>query len=38
MGQPTEIDQKPATALPLRFTYGAIYFGMIRVGEVPPLF
>ena len=38
MGQPTEIDGKPATALPLRFTDGAVYLGMIRIGEVPPLF
>ncbi len=38
MGQPTEIDQKPATALPLRFVDGAVYFGMMRLGEVPALF
>jgi hypothetical protein len=38
MGQPTEIDGKPATTLPLRFADGAIYFGMIRIGEVPALF
>ena len=38
MGQPTEIDQKPAVALPLRFSAGAVYFGMIRLGEVPALF
>ena len=38
MGQPTEIDGKPATALPLRFADGAVYLGMIRVGEVPALF
>jgi hypothetical protein len=38
MGQPTEIDHKPATALPLRFADGSVYLGMIRVGEVPPLF
>jgi hypothetical protein len=38
MGQPTEIDQKPATALPLRFTDGAIYLGIIRIGAVPALF
>ena len=38
MGQPTEIDGKPATALPLRFTDGAVYLGMIRIGEVPALF
>jgi len=38
MGQPTEIDGKPATALPLRFSDGAVYLGMIRIGEVPALF
>jgi hypothetical protein len=38
MGQPTEIDHKPATALPLRFADGSVYLGMIRLGEVPPLF
>jgi hypothetical protein len=38
MGQPTKIDGKPATALPLRFTDGAVYLGMIRIGEVPALF
>lgn len=38
MGQPTDIDGKPATALPLRFADGAVYLGMIRIGEVPALF
>jgi hypothetical protein len=38
MGQPTKIDGKPATALPLRFTDGAVYLGMVRIGEVPALF
>lgn len=38
MGQPTQIDDKPATVLPLRFADGAVYLGMIRIGEVPPLF
>lgn len=38
MGQPTTIDGKPATALPLRFADGAVYLGMIRLGEVPALF
>lgn len=38
MGQPTEIDQQPAIALPLRFSAGAVYLGMIRLGEVPALF
>lgn len=38
MGQPTQIDEKPAIALPLRFSAGAVYLGMIRLGEVPALF
>jgi hypothetical protein len=38
MGQPTQIDNKPATALPLRFSDGSVYLGMVRIGEVPPLF
>ena len=38
MGQPTQIDGKPAIALPLRISDGAVYFGMIRVGQVPALF
>lgn len=38
MGQPTQIDNKPAIALPLRFSDGSVYLGMIRVGEVPALF
>jgi hypothetical protein len=38
MGQPTEIDQKPAIMLPLRFSDGSAYLGMIPLGDVPPLF
>ena len=38
MGQPTEIDGKPAIALPLRVTDGVIYVGVIPVGVVPALF
>lgn len=38
MGQPSSIDSKPAIVLPLRFSDGAVYLGMLRVGEVPPLF
>jgi len=38
MGQPTAIDKKPAIALPLRISDGAVYLGMIPLGEVPPLF
>jgi len=38
MGQPTEIDKKPATLLPLRISDGSVYLAMIRVGSIPPLF
>jgi hypothetical protein len=38
MGQPTAIDGKPAVALPLRLANGAVYVGLIRIGDVPPLF
>jgi hypothetical protein len=38
MGQPTQIDNKPAVALPLRLSDGAVYLGLIRVGDIPPLF
>ena len=38
MGQPTEMDKKPAIVLPLRFSDGLIYLGMLPLGEAPPLF
>jgi hypothetical protein len=38
MGQPTEIDKKPAIALPLRVDDGVIYLGLVPVGVVPALF
>ena len=38
MGKPTQIDNKPAVALPLRLADGAVYFGIIRIGDIPPLF
>ncbi len=38
MGEPTEVDNKPAIVLPLRFADGAIYLGLLPLGEVPPLF
>jgi hypothetical protein len=38
MGQPTQIDNKPAVALPLRLSDGTVYLGLIRVGDIPPLF
>jgi hypothetical protein len=38
MGEPTEIDHKPAIVLPLRFSDGAIYLGMVPLGDAPALF
>ena len=38
MGQPTEIDKKPAIALPLRVNDGVVFLGIIPLGVVPPLF
>jgi hypothetical protein len=38
MGQPTSIDKQPAIVLPLRFADGAVYLGMLRIGEAPALF
>jgi len=38
MGEPSSIDNQPAIILPLRFSDGSIYLGMLRVGEAPTLF
>lgn len=38
MGQPTEIDNKPAIVLPVRISGGVISLGVFPLGEVPPLF
>ncbi len=38
MGQPTTVESQAAVVLPLRFADGGIYLGMLRVGEVAPLF
>jgi hypothetical protein len=38
MGEPTTIDSRRAIVLPLRFVNGAVYLGMVRIGEVPALF
>jgi hypothetical protein len=38
MGEPSMVDRQPAIVLPLRFADSAIYLGMLRVGELPPLF
>lgn len=38
MGEPTEIDKKPAVALPLRVNDGVVSVGIIPVGVLPALF
>jgi hypothetical protein len=38
MGQPTEIDNKPAIVLPLNFSDGFVSLGMVPLGELPALF
>jgi hypothetical protein len=38
MGEPTDIDKKPAIALPLRVTDGVVSVGIIPVGVLPALF
>jgi hypothetical protein len=38
LGQPSELDGKPARTLPLRFVDGAVFLGAMPVGVVPPLF
>jgi hypothetical protein len=38
MGEPTTIDGQRAILLPLRFVNGAVYLGMLRIGEAPALF
>jgi hypothetical protein len=38
MGEPTELDKKPAVTLPLRVADGIVYVGIIPVAAVPPLF
>jgi hypothetical protein len=38
MGQPTEIDKRPAIVLPLNFSDGFVSLGMVPLGEVPALY
>ncbi len=38
MGQPTEIDNKPAILLPLRVVDGSVFLGLLPLGAAPPLF
>jgi hypothetical protein len=38
MGEPTEVDQKPAIALPLRISDGVVWLGLVPLGVLPALF
>ena len=38
LGEPTELNRKPAVKLPLRVTDGIVYVGVILVATVPALF
>ncbi|HYQ05400.1 MAG TPA: DUF2125 domain-containing protein [Xanthobacteraceae bacterium] len=38
LGEPTELNRKPAVKLPLRVTDGIVYVGVIPVATVPALF
>jgi hypothetical protein len=38
LGEPTELNKKPAVTLPLRVADGIVYVGIIPVATVPPLF
>jgi hypothetical protein len=38
LGAPAELEGKKARSFPLRFVDGAVFFGPLKVGQVPPLF
>jgi len=38
LGKATELEGKKARAFPLRFVDGTVYFGPIKVAQIPPLF
>jgi hypothetical protein len=38
LGKDAELEGKKARAFPLRFVDGAVFFGPLKVGDVPPLF
>jgi hypothetical protein len=38
LGKEAELEGKKARAFPLRFVDGAVFFGPLKVGQVPPLF
>ena len=38
LGKEAVLEGKKARAFPLRFVDGAVFFGPLKVGQVPPLF
>ena len=38
LGKQTDLEGKPAVAMPLKFTDGAVTLGPIPVGTIPPLY
>jgi hypothetical protein len=38
MGQPANVDGQPAIALPLRFVDGAVFLGVVPIGQIAPVF
>jgi hypothetical protein len=38
IGQPATLEGKPARTFPLKFVDGAVFFGPLRLAQVPPLF
>jgi hypothetical protein len=38
LGTPAELEGKKARSFPLRFVDGAVFFGPLKVGQIPPLF
>jgi hypothetical protein len=38
LGGNARVEGRPAISLPLRVSDGAVFFGPLKVGEIPPLF
>ncbi|WP_398484038.1 DUF2125 domain-containing protein [Tardiphaga sp.] len=38
IGTPATLEGKPARAFPLKFVDGAVFFGALKVAQIPPLF
>lgn len=38
IGSPTTLEGRPARSFPLKITDGAVFFGPLRVAQIPPLF